>query len=146
MAKVKVISLTQPWAQLVVLGAKKIETRSWSTKHRGELYIHAAQGFPRYCRDIVSRAPFRDYLKMLHVELPTGAIIGKVNLVECVASWQLVAGGLSKDEAAFGDYGEGRWGWLMTDPVKFDKPIPAKGALSLWNYEIDLPEMTLSHE
>ena len=39
-----VISLLQPWAQLVVLGAKKIETRSWNTAFRGELLIHASLG------------------------------------------------------------------------------------------------------
>lgn len=39
----KVISLRQPWALLVVLGHKKIETRSWKTTYRGDLLIHASQ-------------------------------------------------------------------------------------------------------
>ena len=38
----KVLSLIQPWASLAVLGHKKIETRSWNTKYRGELFIHAS--------------------------------------------------------------------------------------------------------
>jgi len=41
---VKVLSLLQPWATLVVMGIKKIETRSWSTTHRGALLIHASKG------------------------------------------------------------------------------------------------------
>jgi hypothetical protein len=40
----KVLSLTQPWATLAAIGAKKIETRSWSTAYRGPLAIHAAKG------------------------------------------------------------------------------------------------------
>lgn len=39
----KVISLLQPWATLAVIGQKKIETRSWSTKYRGPLLIHASK-------------------------------------------------------------------------------------------------------
>lgn len=40
----KVISIMQPWATLIVLGHKKIETRSWNTKYRGEILIHASAG------------------------------------------------------------------------------------------------------
>lgn len=41
----KAITLTQPWATLVAIGAKCIETRGWSTPHRGQLAIHAAKSF-----------------------------------------------------------------------------------------------------
>jgi hypothetical protein len=39
----KVISIIQPWATLIAIGEKKFETRSWSTKYRGELAIHASK-------------------------------------------------------------------------------------------------------
>lgn len=42
----KVLTLHQPWASLVALGVKTIETRSWSTKYRGPLAIHAAARKP----------------------------------------------------------------------------------------------------
>ena len=48
----KVLTLTQPWATLVAIGAKRIETRSWSTKYRGPLAIHAAKGFPAWAKDM----------------------------------------------------------------------------------------------
>ena len=38
----KVLSLTEPYATLIKLGKKKIETRSFKTTYRGELYIHAS--------------------------------------------------------------------------------------------------------
>lgn len=42
MTERKVLTLWQPWASLVTVGAKMVETRPWSTKYRGTLYIHAA--------------------------------------------------------------------------------------------------------
>lgn len=46
------LSLTQPWATLVAIDAKKVETRSWGTRYRGRVAIHAAKGFPTYAQDI----------------------------------------------------------------------------------------------
>ena len=40
----KALTLTQPWATLVAMGAKRIETRSWTTNYRGPLAIHAGKG------------------------------------------------------------------------------------------------------
>lgn len=37
----KVLTLREPWASLVGERIKTIETRSWPTNYRGELYIHA---------------------------------------------------------------------------------------------------------
>jgi hypothetical protein len=42
----KALSLIQPWASLIVLGEKRIETRSWPTRHRGHLAIHANKNLP----------------------------------------------------------------------------------------------------
>lgn len=39
----KAVTISQPFATLVALGAKTLETRSWATKHRGDLAIHAGQ-------------------------------------------------------------------------------------------------------
>jgi hypothetical protein len=42
---VKVLTLHQPWASLIAVGVKTIETRSWSTQYRGPLAIHAGAKF-----------------------------------------------------------------------------------------------------
>lgn len=42
----KVLTLWQPWADLIAIGAKTIETRGWSTNHRGPIAIHAAKRKP----------------------------------------------------------------------------------------------------
>lgn len=89
----KVITLTQPWATLVAIGAKKIETRSWETLRRGPLAIHAAkglgpvggaQGLMELCRS----EPFRSVLLAAGFlgtpALPLGAIVAVCTLLDCV--------------------------------------------------------------
>ncbi len=92
----KVLRLTQPWASLVAIGAKKIETRSWGTKYRGPLAIHAAKGFPQDAQHLCSREPFRhilieQYSFMASGEIylgkhkfPLGAVVAVCNLVNVV--------------------------------------------------------------
>lgn len=155
----KVLSLLQPWATLVVIGAKKIETRSWDTKYRGEILIHASRGTKREIQDMLCKDPFFSVLnktgyklfgqpgqrKKITDNLPRGAIIGKAKLVTTSTTefFQQCSGGIPlnekgpynkehwEEELAFGDYSPGRYGWLLSDPVQFEKPIPYKGELGL---------------
>lgn len=149
----KAISLLQPWASLVVMGAKKIETRSWNTKYRGELLIHASRNMTvgqkrlgqEFNRDFNAGLGFIE-------DLPTGAIIGRVILLDTfrteglheiitlTANYWHIRNEIDFDNAydkehAFGDYSPGRYGWLLSNPVQFKQPVPAKGALSIWEYE-----------
>lgn len=149
----KVISMLQPWATLAVIGAKKVETRSFNTSFRGELLIHASLG--RYygkdpkvsCRELCYQLPFNRFINngAGFDKLPFGAIIGKVNLVETmmfgsdrsIEYFGQMDKAEAKQEFAFGDFTEGRYGWLFTEPVLFEKPIYCKGSLSLWDYEMN---------
>ena len=45
---------------------------------------------------------------------------------------------LTMEEKAFGDYSSGRYAWILKNPIAFAKPIPARGMLSLWEYELNL--------
>ena len=40
----KVLTIKQPWATLIMQGDKRFEFRSWQTKYRGDLLIHAGKG------------------------------------------------------------------------------------------------------
>lgn len=127
----KAISLTQPWATLVAIGAKKYETRSWSTNYRGPLAIHAAKGYPRSAQYLAQETqPFRDVLNRPNEELPRGAIIAIVELTGCIHTedfWNL-----TEQERAFGDYGPRRYAWQLTNVRELQYPVPCKGALGLW--------------
>jgi len=134
----KVLSLLQPWASLVVMGAKKIETRSWSTSHRGELLIHASLG--KTGALISKDAPFKKYIADFK-QLPFGAIIGKVALIDILPIGHLglddkKMAKLTLEEKAFGDYSAERYAWIFEEVEQFEKPIPVKGTLGLWEYQI----------
>jgi len=143
----KTISIIQPWATLVALNEKRIETRSWATKYRGELYIHASKKIDiPVCRAIPFLKVLMKYEIAITNDLPTGAIIAKCNLVDCVKiignienSIKLIQADLENgkkvegNELAFGDYTIGRYVWMLENIQMLDKPIPAKGKLGLWD-------------
>ncbi len=125
----KAITLTQPWATLLVSGRKKFETRSWRTHYTGPLAIHAASGFPGYAKAAAEGFGF----PLDDVVLPRGAIVGIVDLVDCVRTESLAR--FDWREMSMGDFSDGRWAWRCVPRDWFAKPIPAKGALGLWNWE-----------
>lgn len=141
----KALTLTQPWATLLAIGAKRIETRSWSTAYRGPLAIHAAKGFPRDAQNYVLIEPFRSALKPIvsSKQLPVGMVIATCELVDILPTEARgCLSGVFEDypefdteqERAFGDYSPNRFGWVFENVRAFDIPIPAKGALSLWDW------------
>ncbi len=146
----KVITLTQPWATLVAIGAKTIETRSWDTKYRGPLAIHAAKGFPGWAKDLCGQPPFifsllripgfEDYLGGAEWRaLPTSQILCTCDLADVQATggfwdWEPAEG---TDERAFGDYAPGRFMWRLDNVKPLATPIPARGALGLWTFEAE---------
>lgn len=158
----KVLSLLQPWADLVVRGHKKVETRSWNTKYRGPLLIHASGTYKKAGKEAhklwysqTCKQFFPEFImdgnnghQLGMANLYYGAIIGSVELVE---TFQFGSdrskeyfSSISREElfqeVAFGDCTEGRWGWLMKNPVMF-LPIPAKGSLNVWNWEGEIPQI-----
>jgi hypothetical protein len=148
----KVITVIQPWATLIALGEKKFETRSWATKHQGDLGIHAGKKIDKTaCR----LEPIRSTLAKHgydETNLPTGVILATCKLSNCheihidhSGDAVLLAPngspeywiGAGSNEFAFGFYDFGRFAWRMADMKRLTVPIPAKGQLSLWNYPIE---------
>lgn len=158
----KTITLTQPWATLVAIGAKKIETRSWSTSYRGPLAIHAAKGLgsvggKRAFWRLEQSRPFSSVLRPADFPnydtypegYPFGAVVATCELESCllISGWQNAMVSMewfheksqpipaeASQEYAFGDYTPGRYAWLLTNVRRLPEPIPAKGALSLWEW------------
>ncbi|WP_257765335.1 ASCH domain-containing protein [Burkholderia glumae] len=140
----KALSIRQPWAWLIVrpditdLTAreaarragliKDIENRTWPTRYRGPLLIHAGKS--------MTRDEYEDvewFLDTTPIELPPaaqlerGGIIGVAKLVDCVAPrartspWHM----------------EGQHGFLLHDarPVPF---LPYKGQLGIFEVPDDV--------
>lgn len=130
----KALSLWQPWASAIPFGLKRIETRHWSTRYRGPLAIHAAK---RWTRDEREMAEIEQEAGRLPKPLPLGAIVAVAKLVDIRSTSQIIAGGLSGDERYWGNYGLGRFGWILEDIEKLDEPVPWKGAQGLFNIPED---------
>jgi hypothetical protein len=141
----KALSLYQPWAQLCVTPgpiwadgkkrpAKRIETRSWQTKFRGFVLIHASKSKEHL--HLCSEDPFQGYLGMS--DLAFGSIIGAAQIVEIrrtediVEDWAVDPRAETEQQFLMGNYDTGRFGWYLENPVQFKTPIPCRGSLSLW--------------
>ena len=71
----KVLSIRQPWASIIINGYKNYEFRSWNTKFRGKVLIHASKEVEE---------EYLERFKSLGLEYPTSAIIGSVEITDCV--------------------------------------------------------------
>lgn len=154
----KTISLWQPWATLIALNEKRCETRSWRTDYRGPLAIHAAKRFHQEQRDLFGENPFAMVLadhgvtasNAVHWNFPFGAIVAVCDLVDVVPTSRMVGQGwLSRGsggwypavyERDFGDYHEGRFGWILKNIKACSHPVLCRGEQGLF----DLPEDVLA--
>ena len=139
----KALTVMQPWATLVALGAKRIETRSWSTSYRGPLAIHASGRISREAAVICREPPFREALAAggygeesgsagNPFRLPLGAVIAIALLVYVQRITRAHAP--AEPERSFGDYTPGRFAWLLDHVRRLPEPVAAKGALGLWEW------------
>lgn len=129
MITITVLSIRQPWAWLIVNGYKTVENRTWRTKYRGRLYIHASQ---RPDFDFATTDEFRVELAEIGIVLPNhfdlGGIVGVANLIDCVAT--------CTDEYDADWHQPDMIAWVLRDsqPLPF---YPVKGRLNL--FHLDYP-------
>jgi hypothetical protein len=132
----KALTLTQPWASLMYLGRKSIETRSWSTKYRGLLVIHAAKGFPKWARETCAEPEFAQALGgATAASLPLSRGLCVVRIIDCIPTEDIADDYLEQfNEKPFGDYSPGRYAWVteFVRPLNDDRII--RGALGLWEW------------
>ncbi len=129
----KVLSLTEPFATLIKEKKKQIETRSWKTSYRGELYIHASSTkVPKQWREN------SELMDLVKEELSFGKIICKCKLVDCIKITEELIDKLKKEnpeEYLCGIYEKGRYAWILENIECLKIPITAKGHLGIWTYE-----------
>ena len=144
----KALSLWQPYASLVALGVKRIETRSWQTSYRGPLAIHAAQ---RRCGAEAYDEPlYRPGDLGNPATLPLGVVVATCTLVDCLPMVEdkelapagdgtvdpppcllldgldnklwLYDGGVGaydvEDQRPYGDFRPGRFAWVFDTDIK----------------------------
>ena len=140
----KALSLWEPWASLMAVGVKTIETRSFPTNYRGELAIHASKRFTREQRETLRSDPFwRSTPPLESIVTNLGHILCIVDLYDCKPTEYLIEYGLPVSlegkntyEYEFGNYEPGRWGWLTKDVRRLARPLPVVGRQGLFNAPI----------
>ena len=124
----KVLTIKQPWATLIVEGYKRFEFRSWKTNYRGDILIHAGKWIDKEAMERLK--------KYLPDEIPIGKIIGKATLTDCVPMSKDFADMLSKENNyIYTTHSFSRnYGFKLENVEKLDNPIEIRGQLGLWNY------------
>ncbi len=118
----KCLTVRQPWATLIALGIKTVENRTWFTKHRGPLLIHAGKGIDKDGMKLV-----QDLGLDLPTPLPRGVLVCRVNVVDCVPIESL-------NPDPDGGASDGPQCWLLESPEPVP-PIAIDGKLGLFDVE-----------
>jgi activating signal cointegrator 1 len=143
----KVLTIRQPWCDLILGGAKWCENRSWPTKYRGPLWIHAASKVEEDEIRAWREEAGYDFRTESPFGLKTSAIVGRVDLVACVPvedlekfeggrkveSLEDVAKHLRKMDPDTWKYVSGPICWLIANPEPCE-PVPCNGKLGLWTF------------
>ena len=126
----KVLTIKQPFATLIAEGYKEYEFRTWKTKYRGEFLIHAGIG--------VDKKAMEKY-KHLNLEYPSGCIIAKVTLTDCIEINEEARKMLKEKNNIVYDHIINHTDWkgygFKMENIKKINPIPIKGKLSFWDYD-----------
>jgi hypothetical protein len=138
----KCLTLYQPYATLIMLGAKQIETRSWTTRYRGRLGIHAGMSFHAATRLLCREEPFCSTLAQAGYhsldDLPRGVLLGSVELVDVIQMSKLPEGVPDSREIKFGFYFPERYAWILRNPTPLVVPLPMKGQRSLYDVTLEI--------
>lgn len=139
--KAKGLSIRQPWAQLICMGVKDIENRTWPTKHRGRIYVHAGAKpdgqtyndtkniVAHIMRNIVDQNVGHRVWQLVYLRRESpwkryyGSIIGEVDIVDCVTESE-------------SPWFEGPYGFVLENPQLYDAPIPYRGWLRFFDVSL----------
>lgn len=132
----RVITIKQPWATLIIKGYKEYEFRGWKTKYRGEILIHAGKGIDK---EAIKRFEY------LNLTYPKGCIIGKCTITDCVLVDESLSEYLyNKDNIVYKSLkNKGKTDFKYNYGFKIEnvteiEPIYINGKLSIWNVNDNL--------
>lgn len=124
MTMIPCISIRQPYAWLIVQGIKPVENRTWATKFRGRILIHAGVAYPK--RDHADDLEvWGEHGFPPHREGMLGGIVGEAVVTDCVTA--------HRSEFFFGPYG-----FVMEQAKAYPKLIPYRGMLGIFGVPEDV--------
>lgn len=126
----KVLTIKEPWASLIINGYKEYEFRSFKTNYRGKILIHAGLTLEKN-----NTIKFNNY----NLDYGKGEIIGEAYITDCILVDDEFENKLySIDSLVYGKSEHSRiYAWKLEHVIKYNKRISCKGKLELWNFDID---------
>lgn len=127
----KVLTIKEPFVSLIKENIKKIETRSWKTNYRGEIFIHCGLSKVNMKEERIKKL-----VSLLNDKsMNYGNIVLKAKLIDCVYMDDEFISLVKKDKNEYlsGRYEVGRYAWVL-DNIELIDPIKVKGQLGIWNY------------
>lgn len=138
----KAITLTQPYASLIVAGFKRYETRSWKTNYRGNIAIHAGKQRLFLTSELKVLCHLKEnYERLKNIRLgqyPLGAVLAIAELKSCEIMDSDLIAGMPKSEIACGAWQPGLYAWELVNIRPLIKPFYIRGKQSLWNIDDDI--------
>ena len=148
------ITLHQPWATLIALGIKTVETRSWPAPERllGQVIaIHAGKRVVRRPGECIERELRAHWIEDWSRTIPTGAVVATATLAgmarveyvdpisgramhEAVTETGCAAGRGRTGIDPWGDFSAGRWLWFLDHVMALREPVPAVGRQGFWRW------------
>jgi hypothetical protein len=124
----KALSIRHPWVDLILAGTKTIEIRTWATRYRGPLLLHASSAYGISERETAAR------LRLPAPDPATlGAVVGVAELVDCrpVRRDDWKSAGLPPLEGRL-------WAWVLAEPRAVG-PLPCPGKRTLFDLDQEVP-------
>lgn len=126
----KVLTIKQPYASLIASGIKRYEFRTWMTKYRGEVLIHAGKSVDKKAMD-----EFQSY----DLDYPVGCIIAKVLITDVIKVDDDFRDVLKSENGLVYSHviNDKLWNGyaFKMENVQLINPININGKLGLWNYD-----------
>ncbi len=136
----RVFSLWQPYASLLVLGFKINETRPYavpSTVLKQRLGIASTKMIKPEQRALFADEEFQHYYRQTGLpekldDLPHGKLLGSVFVTDCELITDETLDLITEEETLYGDWKPGRYAWGCRDPEVLDVPVPVMGQQGIW--------------
>ena len=144
----KAISLHQPWASLIAVGVKTVETRTWKPPVGlvgQRIAIHASKGHG----DGMAFTP-EEWTAVMEVcgdrwpnPMPRGCVVatarlasvGQVSIQGTGRVWVAQGDGFRwVDTDPYGNFSDFRWLWFLEDVEPVTPPVPEKGRQGFWEW------------
>lgn len=122
----KVLTVKQPWATLIAEGYKLYEFRTWNTKYRGDILIHAGISIDKKAMEKFT---------YLNLDYPISKIVAKVTITDSIKLNEQIAKEILTQTNTFdhNNYHRDDYAWCLSNVEKINDDKIVKGHLSIWN-------------